>query len=250
LALRLKEESGSVSIRRQKLEQVSAHPARRTGISVSALRCRRKFLRFFPNGFRDRGYYDWERGYKWEAHVQWKQSLDRATFGALLGRDKFAEIAARAVKVESKTNLLFSFEKMAIRDAVKPLVGARLFAEGLYDFLHGPGGAEAKFQRWCETVGMLPRKQTRVLTWPVVTVFGFLAQPERHIYLKPNVTRIAAVEYGFDFQYQSRPSMETYASLLEFAHSIRSDLRDLEPQDMIDIQSFIWVQGSDEFEER
>jgi hypothetical protein len=37
------------------------------------------------------------------------------------------------------------------------------------------------------------------------------------------------------------------ASLLEFAELIRRDLRDLRPRDMIDIQSFIWVQGSDEY---
>jgi len=28
-----------------------------------------------------------------------------------------------------------------------------------------------------------------------------------------------------------------------------SDLRDLKPRDMIDIQSFHWVRGSDEYEE-
>ena len=82
-----------------------------------------------------------------------------------------------------------------------------------------------------------------------MTVFGFLAQPETHIYLKPNVTRRAAREYGFDFQYKSRPSWATYASFLEFAEVVRRDLRDLRFRDMIDIQSFIWVQGSDEYDE-
>jgi hypothetical protein len=28
---------------------------------------------------------------------------------------------------------------------------------------------------------------------------------------------------------------------------VRRDLRDLRPRDMIDIQSFMWVQGSDEY---
>ncbi len=46
-----------------------------------------------------------------------------------------------------------------------------------------------------------------------------------------------------------RASWETYASLLEFAAVVRRDLRDLRPRDMIDIQSFIWVQGSDEYDE-
>ncbi len=82
-----------------------------------------------------------------------------------------------------------------------------------------------------------------------MTIFAFIAQPQTHIFLKPNVTRRAAREYGFDFRYKSRPSWDTYASLLEFAGVIRRDLRDLRPRDMIDIQSFIWVQGSDEYEE-
>jgi hypothetical protein len=143
--------------------------------------------------------------------------------------------------------MIFSFEKMALRDALKPADGARAFAEGLYEFLHGRSGVEKRFERWVETVAALPRKQTRVLTWPLVTVFGFIAQPEVHIFLKPNVTRAAARAYGFDFQYKSRPSWETYASLLEFAEAIRRDLRDLRPRDMIDLQSFMWVQGSDEY---
>jgi hypothetical protein len=32
----------------------------------------------------------------------------------------------------------------------------------------------------------------------------------------------------------------------DFAKTIRHDLADLRPRDMIDIQSFIWVLGSDE----
>ena len=215
----------------------------------SALRCRRKFLRFFPGGFQDETYLDWERNYKWEAHERWEASLSREAFRAALAAKHYAEIAARAVQIESRTNLLFSFEKMALRDAVKSPAGARAFAEGLYEFLYGRGGEEGKFEKWCVVVAALPRKQTRVLTWPIVTIFGFLATPERHIFLKPNVTKIAAREYGFDFHYESRPAWKTYASLLAFASTVRDDLRDLKPRDMIDIQSFIWVQGSDEYEE-
>ncbi|HVG07247.1 MAG TPA: hypothetical protein VNM67_06040 [Thermoanaerobaculia bacterium] len=226
----------------------SGLPRLRRG-STGALRCRRKFLRFFPEGFHDETYVDWERGYKWEAHEQWNALLDRATFRKLLRENGHAEIAARAVRIESRTNLLFSFEKMALRDAVKSPDGARSFARGLYDFLHGAGDVATKFRRWCAVVEGLPRKQTRVFTWPVVTVFGFIAQPDTHIFLKPNVTRVAAREYGFDFTYQSRPSWETYANLLQFAEVVRHDLSGLKPRDMIDIQSFLWVQGSDEYEE-
>jgi len=215
----------------------------------NALRCRKKFLRFFPRGFHDPTYVDWERGYKWEAHEKWKAALDKPAFQQQLRARKHGEIARTAVGIESRTNLLFSFEKMALRDAVKSPAGARAFAEGLFEFLHGRRGDEARFDAWRDTVAGLPRRQTRVLTWPLLTVFGFLAQPDRHIFLKPNVTRIAAREYGFEFDYVSRPNWATYRSLLDFAEQVRRDNRDLKPRDMIDLQSFIWVQGSDEYEE-
>jgi hypothetical protein len=223
-------------------------PTRGRSTSELARRCRRKFLRFFPGGFRDETYIDWERGYKRKAHERWERDLDRAGFGALLQEKRFSDVAAIAVRIESRTNLLFSFEKMALRDAVKSRRGARAFTEGLYEYLHGGGTAEGRFERWCEVVESLPRKQTRVFTWPVVTVFGFIAQPEAHVFLKPNVTRVAAREYGYEFRYESRPSWRTYESLLDFADVVRRDLRDLRPRDMIDIQSFLWVQGSDEYE--
>jgi len=217
--------------------------------AASVLRCRRKFLRFFPAGFSDEKYIDWERGYKWEAHERWMAVLAPDAFRRQLNEERFVEIASQAISIESRTNLLFSFEKMALRDAVKAPADARTFAEGLYDFLHGRAAEEKRFERWCETIESLPRRRTRVLTWPVVTVFGFIAHPDRHVFLKPNVTRVAAREYGFAFEYEPRPNWATYASLLDFAARVTRDQRDLGIRDMIDAQSFIWVLGSDEYDE-
>lgn len=218
-------------------------------MSEGARRARRKFLRFFPRGFDDAKYIAWERGYKADAHQKWRAELDEKTFRELLQTRSYSEIAGRAVRIESRTNLLFSFEKMALRDSVKGEAGARLFATGLYELLHGEASQEKRFGDWIETVSRLPRKQTRVLTWPLVTVFGFIGEPAEYIFLKPKVTRLAAEEYGFPFHYESRPNWETYRSLLEFAETIRRDNADLGMRDMIDAQSFMWVQGSEEYEE-
>jgi hypothetical protein len=224
--------------------------ARRAQPSSGAERCRRRFLRYFPDGFRDTDYVELERGYKWATHERWQRLLDRDSMERLLRDGEFAEIAARAVRVEQQSRhpMIFSFEKMALRDAVRSAAGAKAFSQGLHAFLHGEEANEARrFEDWCETIAALPRRQTRVLTWPLVTVFGFIAQPGRHIFLKPMVTRAAARAYGFDFEYRSRPNWDTYRSLLEFAATVRRDQRDLRPRDMIDLQSFIWVQGSDEY---
>jgi hypothetical protein len=219
-------------------------------IASRLTRCRRRFLKFFPGGFADATYLDWERDYKWATHQRWQAALGRAEFRRLLQAGDVREIATRAIRVEqqSRHSMIFSFEKMALRDAVKTEQGADRFATGLYRYLHGRGGLERRFTEWVETVSMLPRRQTRVLTWPLVTVFGFIAQPDVHVFLKPTVTREAAHACGFDFHYASRPNWKTYASLLAFAELLRTELRDLEPRDMIDLQSFMWVQGSAEYD--
>src|SRR5436853_4389764 len=107
----------------------------RTRAGIEA--CRKKFLYFFPDGFHDDNYLAWERDYKWDAHRRWTAELGRAELKAMLDRGEFAAAAKAAVRVESRTNLLFSFEKMALRDAVASAAGARAFAVGLYEWLYG-----------------------------------------------------------------------------------------------------------------
>lgn len=150
------------------------------------------------------------------------------------------------MKVESQSNLLSSVEKAALRQAITTPSAALTFATGLSDFLTAPLSKES-FDRWVEAVTTLPRKQTQPVTWPLVTSFGFIARPETHMFLKPNITKIGARHYGFDFRYAARPNWDTYSSLLDFAGIIQQDLGDLEPRDMIDVQAFIRVQGSGEY---
>jgi hypothetical protein len=223
-----------------------SRPARK--LDRHAAHARRIFLHRFPDGFRDDTYLAWERDYKVAAAERWQAELGQDRLEELLDAREYDTIAQTAMKIESRTNLLFSFEKMAVRDAIKDPIGARTFAMGIHDYLHGPGDLQARFDRWVDAVSLLPRKKTRVLTWPVVTVFGMIGAPDEHIFLKPWITRTAAETYGFDFFYQSRPAWPTYASLLEFAQRVRRDQRDLRPRDMIDLQSFIFVLGWDGYD--
>jgi hypothetical protein len=216
-------------------------------LSKNRMRCRKKFLYYFKKGFEDQTYKEWERNYKLDAHFKFQEELNKEAFQKLLKQHSYDEIAQKAVRIETKTNLLFSFEKMALRDAVKPPEGAKAFAKGLFDYIYGNEDLKQRFEDFTEVVAGLPRKQTRVLTWPLVTVFGFLGNPQEHIFLKPRVTQIAAKEYGFDFHYKSKPNWNTYQSMLDFAEEVKKDNADLNPQDYIDLQSFIWVMGSDEY---
>ena len=220
---------------------------KRSPPNPAAQKARRKFLRAFPGGFRDETYLDWERDYKWNAHLRWEEVLSESAFRHLLDQRQFARAASLAIGIESRTNLLFSFEKMALRDAVRSPAAAQAFATALFDLLHGGEPMDVRFSSWVAAVAHLPRRQTRVLTWPLVTVFGFLAQPKTHFFFKPTVTREAARRYGVELPYASQPSWPLYRDLLSFVRKVRTDIADMRPRDMIDMQSFLWVQGSDEY---
>jgi hypothetical protein len=220
---------------------------KRDHVGAARKRCVKKFLRYFRNGFADEKYIGWERQYKVGAHLQFQEKLNRPAFRKLLAAKSYDTISQAAIQTEARTNLLFSFEKIAIRDAVRSAEGAELFATGLFEWLYGTGLLQRRFEKFVDVLGRLPRKQTRVLTWPLVTVFGFIAEPDKHIFLKPRVTRAAAEKYRFDLDYISPPYWDTYESLLLFAQQIQRDTKELHPRDYIDLQSFIWVLGSDEY---
>jgi hypothetical protein len=241
-----------LTVKRFKPPRVRHYQERPTAVYDSlpgARECRRKFLHFFPNGFFDESYIKQERNHKWLAHKAWQLSLHYDQFTQLVLAERFEEISRLAIKIEAGTKLLHSSERTALREVVKHQSFAQLFAVELFNFLHGAEDDDMRFERWCEAVNEIPRKQTRILTWRVITVFGFIAEPWNHIFLQPNVTRTAAREYGYDFTYQPHPSWITYQSLQEFAAIIRKDLRDLQPRDLIDIQSYMRVQGSPDYNE-
>ena len=82
-------------------------------LATRRARCRRKFLRFFPGGFEDATYLDWERDYKWDTHERWQNSLGRREFKRLLTGGKFAEVAARATRIEqqSRHSMIFPLRR-------------------------------------------------------------------------------------------------------------------------------------------
>ena len=75
-------------------------------LSSDARRCRAKFLEYFPAAFHDADYLASERAYKWDAHRRWEDVLDPNAFRALLAAERYQEIAAQAVSIEARTNLL------------------------------------------------------------------------------------------------------------------------------------------------
>ncbi len=212
---------------------------------------KRRFKEIFPGGFSDPTYVDWERGYKWAAHLAWQRELDRATWGGLLAAGAHREIADRIASLyaRSKLNMLALYEWMALREALRDATGARLLATGLYDLIHGSGQFAVRLQRFADVLDRLPQRQTRLAKWPVATLFPFVARPAAHMILKPMVMKRAAERMGFELAYASRPNARTYEAMMGYLSWLRQALAPWRPKDLIDLQSFIWVTCSEEYED-
>ena len=205
-----------------------------------------KFLRKYPTGFTtdpSSPYWKDERGYKWEAHVAWNQLLDRATFKELIDAGKYREIANRAARVITPVNLVSKLEKAALQEGLASTAAAKAFAVSQYEFLHGKGPDKVRFTRLVEALHGLPQTKTATAKWTTATIVPFLARPERYLFLKPEVTKVAAERRGFALNYKPFPNWLTYSRLLELGKILMTDLSELKPRDMIDIQSFIWITG-------
>lgn len=125
-----------------------------------------RFLHIFPLGFYDPKYIGdaktGERFYKWQAHERWKEMLSKPEFERLLNAADHTEVVGRAMQVESKTNLLATFEKAALRDAVKGNEAANAFSAGLFDLIYGQDPFQARFVRFADMLDGLPQPKSAV----------------------------------------------------------------------------------------
>ena len=199
-----------------------------------------RFLRFCPGGFSDHLFLN--QDYKVAAHEMWCDLLNETEFNRLLELEQDEEICRRALCVEAKVGLLLSqYENAALHDAVQGAASAQLFANGLFDLIYGKDDFQNRFEEFGKDLASLPQKKTSPVKWTIATIFPFLAQPKTHIFLKPKVTQEAARRRGFSLNYRAELNWLTYSCLLRFADVRAEEVADLNPRDMIDIQSYIWV---------
>jgi len=202
------------------------------------------FLKHFPLGFEDPAYIgdrnSGERQYKWIAHEYWVERLGGNRFQELLSSD-LTELVTETERCISKVNLLYVTETAAFRDALRVESAARKFLTTLARLLEADEVCEDVFRPYAEAIRDLPADRGRVATWPVATILPFLAQPDRHMFLKPEVTQNAAGALGFHLNYRAEPNWLTYSRLLKMAHIYREKLAAWKPRDLIDVQSFIYV---------
>lgn len=193
------------------------------------------FKVYSPEGFYGDTYLQRERNHKEEAHNLIMNLLDKESFNSLLTSQSYNEICKRAMQVVNKTNLVFPNEKMSLRDGLKSERHEEQFSEKLYYLLHGDDELKKRFNAFSDCLMDL-----KAAKWTTATYFLFIMYPEQEMFLKPTVTQKAADICRFELDYRPEPNWFTYHRLREFSQYLLQELSELEPRDMIDVQSFIW----------
>ena len=195
------------------------------------------FLKLFPDGFEDAGYLKEERNYKMEARKLLLELLNEQSYRELLESGNFDEIVRRALQVVNKTNLIFPNEKMRLRDGLKTPAQVQFFAERLFDLLYGAGEFRKRFEDFAACL-----EEIEAAKWTTMTYFPFLAFPDEHMFLKPEITKHAAALTKAELNYKPDLNWLTYSCLLDFARYLKDELiaMEMNPRDMIDVQSFMW----------
>ena len=202
---------------------------------------KRKFVHEFPTGFADPEYFGQERDYKLKAHVTSQEELGLEQLRTRLTVGDIRHIATKALSVLSSVNLVSPYESAAFRDAMQNDDAVRRLLTSLLNVLDCEPLTATVFEEYVNSVTSLPADRGRVATWPVATVFPYLAQPERHMFLKPGVTKEAANSLGFDLQYDPTPNWVTYNALLHMGSVYLDLLKPMGARDFLDVQSFIYV---------
>ena len=197
-----------------------------------------RFLKDYPDGFYDPGYLNGERKVKVAAHELALSLIGPEQLKTLLDQKDYEGICQRALKVVNATNLIFPNEKLALRNGLKNSKNMELFSENLYQLLYGEGAVAERFISFARAL-----EGIKVAKWTTLSYFLFIVFPEKYILLKPIVTQLAAEISAFEINYRPDLNWKTYRSVLDFSEYFRSELKDLKPRDMIDIQSFMWCLG-------
>ncbi len=205
----------------------------------------RHFMTQCPAGFADEKLLAQELRFKREARTAFLEHFGDGRGGSLVDARDADGIARGFGAVLNAQQILLSpqYERAPFWEAICIAENAVTFARGLMEYLAEDPTAKS-FDRYVKALeSVRPIGKQRVKTWPILTLFPFLARPGKDMFLKPDVTKKAADIIGVDIAYDSALTWDTYERVIGLGKIVNEALekRGLHPGDFIETQSFIWV---------
>lgn len=216
---------------------------------------KRTFLRMFDAGIDDPTFYAQEFAYKRHATDRFiNDFLPHARTWIAAGDGEAIAVGIEKVwgkhlPSKERLNLLYHMgEAPAYFEALHAGGPATVaYAQALLDLLES--GTNAAFERFSATLGALPMRErgTDIAKWPTLTWLLFIADPKRHIVVRPLIIQAFASAYPRDINFRPQLNALTYRCVRDFAESFRHELQASEVNpfgrefDFMDVQSFMWA---------
>lgn len=177
--------------------------------------------------------------YKRDTAVKARQLLNRRALEEILTTAAYDDLIERIEKIGRDNNLLWTAQPrqgdLAILYA--PQLNKWDFGEQIRALLHQERPTPDKietFATYCATAG-LPNK------WTFPTYLLFMLRPHADMFIKPSVAKWFLKFMGMGELYTAVPTADMYERYKKNCHALQAILAPYGAQDMIDIQSFIWI---------
>lgn len=204
---------------------------------VTMTQAKMRFQEIFPGGLHGDRMRREERHYKDAMRLLVMDWYSPTTLETLMQSGQYAnvvELAYRLVK-HSGNNFPASFEKMAFSNGFKAHTRPREFAEAFCAWVFPDKPEQAAFESFARELDHLGCAK-----WPILTAYRFLLHPQTDVLIKPENLRNAAALARFEINYRPELNWSTYETVMKFYDHVRREIVDLDPQDNIDVQNFIW----------
>jgi len=196
-----------------------------------------EFLARTPGGFTEgsRG----GRPARWRAaRAAWVEQMGEGRGEALLAAGNLGDLIARVLKVERLVAAVSGVvEDDALEEALADPQTAHPYFEALFELLSVPSPNRARFEKLFAATLALPAPPG--VAWTLATLFPFLADPAKHVLLRPKATRAAAERLGCDIRYDPAPNWATFAALRTFAGKLLDRLKPIGARDQADVETFL-----------
>ena len=210
----------------------------------SVRQCIESFIAEYPDGFGDEKYLGPERNYKVAAHREAVALLHREELDGLVGEGNYSEVCTRAkglANVRGTGGRGFGLVNWRDSDNLwKQVLGdgalEEAFAARLRTLLYGVRNEDVRFEQfvsWLDSLG--------AANWSLSTYFRWLLFPDQDVLVQPGGVKAAADAWRYDVGYSPQVTWDGYRRIRDFCGRVRDELAELEPEDFIDVQFFMFV---------
>ena len=196
-----------------------------------------------PDAFGGPDYVEKIRSSIMAAHQMWVDSLGGELGNELLNDGKVDEVRRLVLEIGGKAGLMTADEKRTVEAILNDGDAAEPYLRELIDVVGQGAPDQASFQRLIDVVeGHSDQEEgPKVSTWPMLTLFPFIACPDHHILLRPAIFQKCALRLNIELRGTTGLNWFSYERSLKMAKVLLARLKPLGGKDFIDVQTMIRV---------